>query len=119
LRFCLSNESYNTKAIIIGIYNADVLCEAETKFLNITHNNFVFKRIKIPAYMIYWKCAKIRIELNYAHEWANKGKMSNARLTGNVCYHSNPKAVVITTTLSNKHSYKFCWPMDVVATQKR
>lgn len=49
-----------------------------------------------------------------------QGKMSNARLTGNVGCHSNPKAVTITTTLLPINTViNLCGPMDVAVTQER
>jgi len=45
-----------------------------------------------------------------------RGKMSNARLTGNVGYHPTPKAVAITTTLLPINTIiNLCGPMDVAA----
>jgi hypothetical protein len=76
-----------------------VLCEVETDFLISFTLIFVFKRLKIQAYMIWWKCAKIKTKLNYAYESANEEKCLMLSLTDNVGYHPTRKAVAITTAL--------------------
>jgi len=49
-----------------------------------------------------------------------QGKMSNARLTGNVGCHPNPKTFAITTTLLPiNRVINLCGPMDVATTQER
>ena len=49
-----------------------------------------------------------------------QGKMSNARLTGNVGCHPNSKAVAITNTLLPTNTVINLWgPMDAAATQER